>query len=279
MAFTNYLFLIRMKGKRFQKGTYMIDLHYFGHKVIEEQPFSINRPEGSSRFIFFHFITPVIMHTEEGTFEAPPGSCILYTPGVKQKFEVIKNRLNHDYLDFLIDDEKFFSVLKFPLNKIFNPYISDGIKLLFKKIIEERQTGRPDSKYLISCYLEEFFIETSRKLNKTKRYKKETTVFIEKLEEIRLRLYHNPKENHVRDMADALGYSLPYFSYLYKKYLKVTPVIDLNLARIAYVNNHRDDFKSIDELTDALGFSSQEFFYRWFKTNFKMTPKEYFQNN
>lgn len=257
----------------------MIVLHYFGHKVIEEPPFSINRPEGSFRFIFFHFITPVVLYTSEGSYEAPPGSCILYRPGTLQRFEVTKNRLNHDYLDFVIEDDLFFDTIKFPLNEVFNPFMSDEIKKLYKKIIEERQQGRPDSKYLISCYLTEFFIDVARKLNKTKRYKKQTNILAEKFEDIRLKLYQNPKENHVFDMADSLHYSLPYFSYLYKKYLKVTPIEDLNNARIAYINNHKDDFKSVNFLCEELGFSSVEYFYRWFKTNFDMTPKEFFTNN
>lgn len=279
-AFHYYLFLINIMGKRLHivRKT-MIILHYFGNKVIEEPPFSIHRPEGSFRYIFFHFISPVVIYTSNGSFDAPPGSCILYRPGTIQKFEVIKNRLNHDYLDFVVEDDQFFETIKFPLDDVFNPFMSDEIRKLYKKIIEEKQLGRPDSKYLISCYLTEFFIDVARKLNKTKRYKKESGILSEKFEDIRLSLYQNPKENYVKDMADSFFYSLPYFSYLYKKHFKVTPMEDLNNARIAYINNNRDNFKSVNLLCEDLGFSSAEYFYRWFKTYFNMTPKEFFNHH
>lgn len=257
----------------------MITLHYFGNKVIEEPPFSIHRPEGSFRFIFFHFITPVVIYTPSGSIEAPPGSCILYPPGAPQRFEVKKNRLNHDYLDFVVDDEYFFDTINFPLNEVFNPFMSDDIKKFYKKMMDEKKLGRPDSKYLISCYLTEFFIEMSRKINKTKRYKKQSNLLSEQFEDIRLRLYQNPKDNTVKDMADSLYYSLPYFSYLYKKYLNVTPMEDLNNARIAFINNNKDNLLSTSVLCESLGFTSVEYFYRWFKTNFEMTPKEFFNKN
>ena len=267
-------------GKRLQSGgNYMIDLHYYGEKVIEEPPFSIHRPEGSFRYIFFHFISPVIIYSPDGNYEAPPGSCILYEPGTPQRFEVKKNRLNHDYLDFVVEDEYFFETIKFPVNEVFNPFMSSEIRKVYKKILDERQLGRPDSKYLISCYLTEFFIEMARKLNKTKRYKKQTTILSEQFEQIRLELYQNPKENSVKDMADSLYYSLPYFSHLYKKYLNVSPMEDLNNARVEYIKNYKDEYTSAAVLCEALGFTSLEYFYRWFKTNFNMTPKEFFTNN
>ena len=119
----------------------------------------------------------------------------------------------------------------------------------------------------------------ARKLNKTKRYKKQTTILSEQFEQIRLELYQNPKENSVKDMADSLYYSLPYFSHLYKKYLNVSPMEDLNNARVEYIKNYKDEYTSAAILCEALGFTSLEYYYRWFKTNFNMTPKEFFTNN
>ena len=34
----------------------MVKIEYLGSNIIENQPFKIDRPEGSYRYIFFHFV-------------------------------------------------------------------------------------------------------------------------------------------------------------------------------------------------------------------------------
>ena len=105
----------------------MVKIEHLGSNVIENQPFKIDRPDGSYRYIFFHFTSKVIVEIDGQIIEANPGSCILYEPQIKQKFYVNDNRLNHDYIDFIIEDESFFKKIKFPLNTIFYPKFSSEI--------------------------------------------------------------------------------------------------------------------------------------------------------
>ncbi|MDR0832316.1 MAG: AraC family transcriptional regulator [Bacillales bacterium] len=252
-----------------------INLRYFGNRVTEETPFEINRPEGSSRYIFFHFISPVEMQIDNQVIQGNPGNCILYTPKTKQYFRAVRNRLNHDYLDFTLDDENFFREIGFPVNEIFNPFLSNNINNLFVKINEEKKSGKLDSKYLISSYLIEFFIEIARKLKRGRKTVSNDEELKIKFENLRLALYQSPKDYSVSEMADSFHYSLPYFNILYKKFLEISPIDDLNLARIEYIEKNPNCLSKIKDVVNELGFFSDEYFYRWFKKNFKMTPKEY----
>ena len=54
----------------------MVKIEYLGSNIIENHPFKIDRPEGSYRYIFFHFISKVIIEIDGQIIEANPGSCI-----------------------------------------------------------------------------------------------------------------------------------------------------------------------------------------------------------
>ena len=253
-----------------------VNLHYYGYKVTEEAPFEINRPEGSFRYIFFHFTSFIKVIDDDGVVHAhKPGTIILFSPGTKQHFYVDDSRLNHDYLDFTIDEKDFFNVINLPMNTFFNPFMSEEIKVLFTKIINEKKNNRADSKYLISNYISEFFINVSRKINKKITVRTDESNRRAIFEELRLTLYQKPKENTVIQMAKSRHYSLSYFNSLYKKHFNVTPVEDLNNARVEYIKKHIAVEPSISVLCSLVGFTSEEYFYRWFKKYFGMTPKEY----
>jgi AraC-like DNA-binding protein len=254
-------------------------LHYFGHDVIENAPFSIDRPEGSYRYIFFHFTSSVFIETSDGIIEASPGSCIIYEPGKKQKFFVEKYRLKHDYLDFTLNDPEFFKNIRFPLNTIIYPRLSPYISSRIEFIHKEDNTSRVGSSYIISSAITNLFIDISRKIHNhsvgsNRKYTEEQS---KNFEDLRLSIYHNPEQYTVKKMAHSIDFSLPYFNQLYKRYFGITPIKDLNLARKKFVSKLVIDHEPSKIITKKLGFSSVEYYYRWFKNTFGMTPTEYIQ--
>lgn len=254
-------------------------LHYFGHDVIENAPFSIDRPEGSYRYIFFHFTSSVFIETSDGVIEASPGSCIMYQPGVKQKFFVEKHRLKHDYLDFTIHDPDFLDKIRFPLNTIIYPRMSHDISSTIELIHKEDNTNRVGSEYVISSKLTYLFINISRKIHNhavgsNRKYAEEQR---QKFENLRLSIYHNPEYFSVKKMASSIDFSLPYFNQLYKRYFGITPIKDLNTARKKFVDKLIRENETSRIITKKLGFSSVEYYYRWFKNTFNMTPTQYIQ--
>ena len=254
-----------------------LKVEYCAAHIIENAPFKIDRPEGSYRYIFFHFTSQVTIVINNIETIVHPGTCILYTPNEAQKFYVDKNRLNHDYIDFILEDINFFKRINFPLNTPFNPKDSTFISESIEEINEEKNSSKLGSEYMSNIKTIELFIKISRKLHHRKvfgvqNYSNSLKI---KFEEIRLNMYQNPDELKVNSLAKELGFSLSRFNELYKSYFDITPINDLTQARISRVDDLIKEGNSTKEIIKKIGFSSDEYFYRWFKKHFNMTKDEY----
>lgn len=256
-------------------------IEYSGYQVVENAPFAIDRPEGSYRYIFFHFISQVTIDIGGTTINAQPGSCILYQPKFAQKFYVEKNRLNHDYLDFLLIDDSFFESISFPLNTLIHPKLSSFITSTMKEINDEKNIPSIGSKYKIDALVTEMFIEITRSLTKKTIYKPDNyeEELKNKFDEIRLKMYQSPDNSSVKTIASSLGFSLSRFNTLYKSYFGITPINDLTNARISRVKDLINEDVPTKQIIKKIGFSSEEYFYRWFKKHFKTTKVDYIKEN
>ena len=148
----------------------ILKIEYCGVQVIENAPFMIDRPEGSYRYIFFHFTSQVTIVINNELITAAPGTCILYTPKEAQKFFVEKNRLNHDYIDFILEDETFLKNISFPLNTPFNPKDSELITNTIKVINTEKQGNKLGGQFISELKTIELFINLSRTIHHHKTF-------------------------------------------------------------------------------------------------------------
>ena len=255
----------------------ILKVEYCAAQIIENAPFKIDRPEGSYRYIFFHFTSQVIIEISGEKIVAQPGTCILYSPKQAQRFYVEKNRLNHDYIDFIVSDSEIFKKINLPLNTPFNPKDSNYITETIQKIFEEKTGSKIGSQYLVASKMVDLFVNLSRKLHHRKTYDIHRYADSLKLrfEEIRLNMYQVPDDIKVSSLAKLMGFSLSRFNELYKMYFDTTPIADLTKARISRVDDLIKEGHSTKEIIKKIGFSSEEYFYRWFKKNFKMTKDEY----
>lgn len=255
----------------------MFRIEYVVPNALENAPFTIDRPEGSYRYLFFHFSSSVTIEINGEKIEAEPGTCILYTPNEKQLFYVTVNRLNHDYIDFTCDTKEFFSDIHFPLNTPFNPKCSSWITEKIKEIQTEKNCDELGILYKEESLMIDLFLTLSRKIHhRNSRYSEKYTDEIKhNFEQIRLEMYQTPDCFSVSDLANRLGFSLPRFNELYKTYFGTTPIKDLTKARISRVKDLLREGDSTKEIIKKIGFASEEYFYRWFKKHFNMTKEEY----
>ena len=260
---------------------YMIfTLEYCEVNAIENAPFKIERPDGSYRHIFFHFTSQVTIKVNNEDIICSPGTCILFEPKVFQNFYVEKNRLNHDYIDFTLENPNFFKELNFPLNTPFNPKCSKEINDTIEQIYKEKYSHELGASYRCQSLMIELFVAISRKFHSRKMYANEryTNIQKTKFEEIRLSIYQAPDQLKVSSIAKIMGFSISRFNDLYKKYFNCTPIDDLTQARIHRVKELIDEGYTTKEIIKTLGFSSDEYFYRWFKKHFKTTKNKYISN-
>ena len=255
----------------------LFSLEYCVHNAIENAPFKIDRPEGSYRYLFFHFSTAVMINLGGENIQLDPGTCILFAPGKKQYFYTEKSRLNHDYLDFVLYDNDFFKKIGFPINKPFNIRDHEMVGKLIKEIVDEKESDNIGLIYQIDAKLINFFVTLSRKYHykKTFSHDKYMNEIREEFEKLRLEIYEKPDGLKIANIATEKGFSLTRFSTLYKTFFGVTPSEDLTKARVSRVRDLLKKGYSTREIIKMVGFSSDEYFYRWFKKNFLVTKEDY----
>lgn len=257
------------------------DIEYCNRNATENAPFKIERENGMNRHLFFYFSSQVIIKIYDEIIECPPGTCILYEPTMYQYFYVEKNRLNHDYIDFTLNEPNFFKEINFPVNRPFNLKNTDNISKTIAEIVDEKNGVEIGNKYKCELLLMKLFIDISRAYHHRKTYSNEKFIEVqrEKFEQMRLNMYKSPDQIKVSSLAKQMGYSLARFTELYKKYFGCSPIEDLTKARILRVKLLLEEGTKTKEIIKLLGFSGEEYFYRWFKKNFKMTINEYKDKN
>lgn len=255
----------------------LFQIEYCATKITENAPFKIDRPDGSYRYIFFHFTSQVIMTLKGENIIIQPGTCILYSPQEAQKFYVEKSRLNHDFVDFICNDDSFFKKINFPVNIPFNPKDSNYISETINSILNERTETKLGHEYMEDVILTNFLVTLSRKYHHRKKYnfQQYNASLKSRFEQLRLDMYQLPDDIKVSLLAKKMGFSISRFNELYKLFFNTTPINDLTHARISRVDDLIKEGYSTKEIIKKIGFVSEEYFYRWFKKNFKTTKDNY----
>ena len=241
-------------------------LHYVGSKVIEKGDFKIQRPEGSPRYLFFHFLSSCTITINNETISATPGSCILYTPGFKQEFTSDSMRINHDYIDFECFDKSIFDSLKIPLNTIFVPNqskrLSDLISDLYTYSKSEFVNDIHNDYKLLGIFIGISDALHRKNIGSNNLYSENIK---NSFEQLRLEIYENPSNLNIANLAKKLGFSPSYFNVLYKSFFNIAPLKDLDNARLQMAKNMLLADSKTSEIVKIIGFANEEYFYFWFK--------------
>jgi AraC-like DNA-binding protein len=255
-------------------------LHYVGSEVIEKGDFKIERPEGSPRYLFFHFISSCKITINNKTYDAPPGSCILYEPNVKQIFESDSMRINHDYIDFECYDVNIFDILKIPRNEIHFPSqskkISDEIKFLYDYSKSELANDVQIDYLLLGIFIHLSNYLHHRTIGSNRIYQEDIR---NKFEKLRHDIYQNPTDLNVAKIAKEMSFSPSYFNVVYKKFFFVNPLKDLDTARLEMSKRMLLEGEKTIEIVKQIGFTNEEYFYYRFKKHTGKTVKEFIDSN
>ncbi len=68
-----------------------------GYDYRHDRSFNVDRPRGTSDFLFLHFTSPVSLLDATGLGDHAPGTCILYTPGERQWYRGAAGGLSNDW--------------------------------------------------------------------------------------------------------------------------------------------------------------------------------------
>ena len=249
------------------------------HKTQKED-FTLERPNGYSKYTFLHFISPVRMYVDNTNIKTSTNTVIIIPPNEFHSYAAANQLLVHDYVHFDVVNTHYFESLAFPLNLLFNTDIGETISTMVEEITwlfsPDTIDSIPDHLDKSDNLLNQLFIEISiayKRINTTN--VKELNIH-KNFDIIRNKVYDNPQLWDVQKMANSASFSRTRFSVLYTNIYHVTPQEDviqasLNLAKNLLATSHL----TLNQIAFQCGYESASYLARLFKSRENMTPGKY----
>ncbi len=239
----------------------------------EEIGFIVDKPNGTGRFTFIHFINPVNIRSYNQMITTMPHACIIYSPTGPCYYRADDFELFHDWTCFLPTEEKYNPQnLGLPINKIFYTDIGPKITKAIEAMNWLKYAERFES---VSNELLKLFLMLSEE---RKSYRKNllSDNQNDKFNELRLLIYENPKSWNISNMASYVNLSRSRFSVKYKSIFSVSPIDDLSNATICLAKKLLSTTSlTCQNIATECGYKSTPFFIQKFKTLVGCTPNEW----
>ena len=248
----------------------------FELNATEKKGFQIKRPSGKGHYVFARFHTPTIIQDRFGTEMRRPNACILFGPNTDQLFSSPENDLLHDYVTFKVANGLFFQQIGFKTDTVFYPSSCELLDSTREEIQSERAFSFIAKQEMINSALTLLFITLARDMYYTETGSGEAPLH-ESFFQLRNDMFLNPGEYTVKDMAEKLHLTPAYFSARYRQLFKISPMRDLTNAKVEMAKKLLGDGRHPQTVSELMNFDSLPNFYKWFKKNTGMTPKEFLQ--
>lgn len=241
-----------------------------GYNYQEDRNFVIDRPEGSSDFLFLYFSTGVQALLNGVLCDIPANSCLIYTPTYPQYYCNAQSGFVNDWFHFNCENgEVLISDLGLPLNTPFSidnySFIRVFVKELSDEFIEKDALWELNINHLLYC----FFI----KLSRANAYSKERHInpykseLFEKFKQVRLKVLNDFSHQwSIEEMSSLIGLSRSRFTVLYGEFFNCSPKEDLITERITRAKYllSTNTF-SVSEVAGKVGYDNIYHFCRQFK--------------
>ena len=243
----------------------------------EPKGFRIDRNDTGDRYIFVHYLTPVLLTSDKrntAPIKVEAGACIFYDKHSRQHFYA-PEALTHDWMHLTGDWSGLFKKYGLEFGKIYYPkndkFVTDIVKLISLEQINHDKFYNEIS----ILKTEELICEIIRKSND--RTTDAEKYFKKDFQKIRNKIYTHFSENHnIPEYAAETGLCSSRFYGLYKEFFGTTPQKDIINARI----NHAkflllQNCYTVEEVAEKCGYTNQFHFIRQFKMIVGITPGKY----
>ncbi|MBR2023909.1 MAG: AraC family transcriptional regulator [Clostridia bacterium] len=242
--------------------------------AVENKPFHLKRPYGTNDFLFILFKSHGTM--ELGGVDVPyyPYDCILLTPFTAHSICTIDDTLIHDWIHFYVDDEESFKNIPFQFNTLFPCNNTSLLSQLVTMVYNEHNEFHEDKKSIINSLMNVLIRQAIHQSNLTGSLNRQELTLKAKFDVIRNDVYvHHKYPEKIDDLASALFLSTSRFAHLYKKFYNVSPLYDLNTAKIQYAQQLLQTSNlSIAEIAEQCAFNNIYHFIRYFKSRTGVSP-------
>ncbi len=253
----------------------MITVQYAGCHQTEENYIRIHRPKGSGGYLLLFFESAMHVITEESIETAEPGACILYPPGVLQDYSAIRDaRVSFIHFTTEAEDLRQFSV---PQNRIFYPEDPDYVMSILSRIDTEFFTRDLLSDVVLDQEVRQLLILFSRERHAQILEEREGTQLYRLFLQARYTMLANcEREWASTNMCEMVSLSRSQFYKYYNDFFGVSPMADLNRARIERARILLSDHTiSVTEVARRCGYRSIQHFSRTFREHCGVSPVNY----
>lgn len=253
----------------------MFQIHYCDYHVSERDQDLIYRPAGSGDYLFLHFSTVMKVYREEKMEIARPGACILYTPGIKQHYQAVRDFRN-SYVHF-VGPEKLGEHYGIPENQIFYPKEEQVTDSLLAQVHAEYLTRPFLYEERLDSLMRELFICLGRDgKEEGERNDGEGDLFL-KFRRARYEILSECQRSwDTEKMAGLVNLSRSQFYVYYERFFHRSPKADLIEARLERAKNLlTNEALSVREVGQLCGFSGESHFNRYFKKHCGCSPGLY----
>lgn len=243
-------------------------------QAVENKPFHLIRNSGTNDYLFLLFKSYGEL-TSNGVKEFyHPFDCVLFKPFTPHSINTIDTQLVHDWIHFYVSDEEEFNALPFAFNKLFPCHDANLLSKLIEMIYNEHNDHHADQSEIIDSLMNVLIRQTVHQSMLTDTLNRQEMKMKQKFDSLRNSFYtgHNFPDS-ITELASSLFLSDSRFSHLYKKFYGVSPLQDVNSAKIQYAQQLllTSDF-SVTEIAQKCGFSNVYHFIRYFKSKTGITP-------
>lgn len=253
----------------------MFNITYCGYNIRNSDYDIIDRPNGSSTYLFLYFMSPMKILLNNNKKDVSPGTMLLYTPGHRQWYQAKKTFYN-SFVHF-IDSDNFVEKLNIPLNKLFTiddaSEINDIIRHIEYDFLHQESLWQEN----MSANLQLLLIQLSRSYNKSAVPKKVDPYTSETFFKLRMHIMSNLNYDwNLTEMAKLANLSnsqfYNYYSYIFKQSPKAD-LIDARLDYSKYLLTHSS--LQVSEIARQIGYSDASPYIRLFKKRYGISPKQY----
>lgn len=234
----------------------------------------IYRPNGSGDNLFLLILSPMRFYLNQQWETARPGACILYSPGVMQRYEAVRTFWN-SYVHFHFPDDRIYRT-QIPENTLFYPEDYDtSVNWALKRIHHEYLARQPYCEEMMSLYLEQMFIDLSRSVTAAQQYSEQG--LFNTFRQARLQILTDCGRNWtIEEMCGLVSLGKSQFFNYYKQFFNTTPKADLLHARMDKAKNLlTSESMQVGQVAQLVGFTNIYHFSRYFKEVCGCAPTDY----
>lgn len=252
----------------------ILRMNYCGREGAD---FILNRTHGTDDYLFIQFKSHGKILIGDELTDFAPGDCIVYDKNMPHYFRPVGEELCHDWIHFLVDDDKkfrncgiVFSALMHPTHF---PYLSDIVSSMHSEHIN-RENGYEE---MLSSYMHILLTTLVRDNDDKKRLSPYMRSVKDYFMKIRQDIYTDGFKNlNVCAIAASINLSRTRFAVLYSEFFGVSPKQDIERARLAYAKYllKNTDYK-LSYIAQACGYGGEFQLIRDFRKSVGKTPGEY----